>query len=360
MQRKLLKTYLPILCMLMFMALYAGCQGCNRTQVSPSESKQHVGIPNIGNTCYMNSCLQIIARLYPDLFSHMSDNLGHHGRTIMKQLADENSRKYVDEKEAQAFYDALLENYNKENPENKLKRGAQEDAKDVLFFLLNNSNIQGIELYTTTTPIDGNCEPHTNDNPDPSVVFIVDFTGANQANSGDPLSMDNRVENTLYGANVGDVVLRQDVSNTTRGFARIGTKLSIQNLHAFNNRILPIWVKRYNQTSDNDPSSAAKITTHITNPFKLTIPPEYFVDIEDAANINSRRYEAPMAGKAAYTGSLVGFILHTGGLDYGHYTAYVKTTAGKWMRYNDETVTELHAAPLSEAQAAYLYFYQAD
>jgi uncharacterized UBP type Zn finger protein len=360
MQRKLLKTYLPTLCMLMLIALYAGCNECNRIQVSPSESRQHMGIPNIGNTCYMNSCLQIIARLYPDLFSRMNNDLGRHGQTIVDKITDENSRKYVDRTEARAFRNALLESYNNQYPKNTLECGAQEDAKDILFFLLNNSNIRRIELYTTTTPLDHNYEPRTSDTPTPYVVFIVDFTDANQANSGDPLSMDNRVENTLYGATAEDVVLRQGVINEISGLARTGAKLSIKNLHALTNRILPIWVKRCNQTSNEDPSSAAKITTPITNPFKLTIPSEYFVDIADAANINSQRYEAPMAGKAAYTGSLVGFILHTGGLDCGHYTAYVKTPAGKWMRYNDETVTELHAAPLSEAQAAYLYFYQAD
>jgi hypothetical protein len=319
-----------------------------------------MGIPNIGNTCYMNSCLQIIARLYPDLFSRMSNDLGCHGQTIVDKITDENSRKYVDRQEARMFYNALLRSYNDEH-EDKLNYGVQEDAAPILFFLLNNSNIQGIELYTTITPLDDNGEPRTNDKPDPSVIFTIDFTGANQANSGESLSMDNIVETNLYGATPEDVASRQDVDGEVRGCARVGIKLRTQNLHELTNRILPIWVKRFTQLSNNDSSSATKITKLITNPFKLTIPSEYFVNIADAANINSRRDEAPMAGKAAYTGSLVGFILHEGGgLNSGHYTAYVKTPVGKWMRYNDETVTELHAAPLSEAQAAYLYFYQAD
>ena len=358
MRRRLLNTYLPTLCMLMLIALYAGCNGCNRTQVSPSESRQHMGIPNIGNTCYMNSCLQIIARLYPDLFSRMGNDLGRHGQTIVDKITDENSRKYVDRKEARMFYNALLRNYNNEH-EDKLTYGAQEDAASVLLFLLNNSDIQRIELHTTTTPIiNGNCEPHTNDK---SVIFIVDFTGANQENSGESLSMDDIVENNLYGATPEDVASRQDVDGEVRGCARAGVKLRIQNLCELTNSILPIWVKRFTQLSNNDPSSATKITKPITNPFKLTISSEYFVNIADAANINARRDEAPMAGKAAYTSSLVGFILHEGGgLNSGHYTAYVKTLAGKWMKYNDETVTELPTAPLKEAQAAYLYFYRAD
>lgn len=336
MRKKLIKTYLPTLCMLMFVTLYAGCQGCNRTQVSPSESRQYTGIPNIGNTCYMNSCLQIIARLYPDLFSRMSNDLRRHGQTIVDKITNENSRECVDKKEAQAFLNALLKSYNKKHKE-KLAYRAQEDAAPVLSFLLSEGGATALELYNTTT-----VHPQEHNIPSLGVTLMVCLTG------GNPLSMDHLVANTLLGEDVEDFACHQGVGGEARGNARVRTQLSIENLRTLTNRILPIWVQRGNQTSNNDPSSAAKVTTPITNPFKLTIPSEYFINI------------APIARNTAYTGSLVGFILQTGQIDYGHYTAYVKTPAGRWIRYNDETVTELHEAPLSEAQAAYLYFYQAD
>lgn len=342
MRRKFINTYLPILCMLMFMALYFGCQGCNRAQVSPSESRQHMGIPNIGNTCYVNSCLQILARLYPDLFSHMSDDLGRHGQTIADKITDETNRKYVDEKEAWVFYNALLKSYNNKHEE-KLNHGSQGDAAQVLLFLLDRSNIQRVELYPITTHPKGHHGPNITNAPDPYVLLSVDFTGANQESSKNPVSMDKLVADTLHGKEAKDFIWGNNEDEEIREDAIAGTRLSIRNLYELTNRILPIWVHRCTQTSNDDPRSAAKITTPIINPFKLTIPPEYFI-----------------TEKAAYTGSLVGFILQTGEIDYGHYTAYVKTPAGRWIRYNDETVTELCGAPLSEAQAAYLYFYQAD
>lgn len=68
---KVLRVRIIYACVVLL--LLEGCQGCNRWAVSPSDEKPSLaGIPNIGNTCYMNAVLQIIARIYPDLFSHIS------------------------------------------------------------------------------------------------------------------------------------------------------------------------------------------------------------------------------------------------------------------------------------------------
>lgn len=289
----------------------------------------------------MNSCLQIIARLYPDLFSHISDELGYYGQEIANKITGGNSQKYVTADDARACYDTLLKRYNEKNFD-KLNPGHQEDVAPVLGFLLNEGNVQRLELYSTVVN-PGNPQAARNNNVanNGDVFLTVNFPVANQETS-DALSIDELVTSTLTGNHVTDFCWDQDAE--IRGDAIVGNKLSIKNIRGLTNRILPIWVHRFAQTSNQDPDSGTTITTPITNPFKLTIAAEYF--IENTAK--------------PYTGNLVGFIRHIGGLNSGHYIAYVRNQAGKWKKYNDEIVTELHAEPLEEAQKAYLYFYQAD
>ena len=56
------------------------CQGCNRREVSSLENHPVTvtsdleGIPHLGDTCYMNTVLQIITKLYPNIFER------EHGR----------------------------------------------------------------------------------------------------------------------------------------------------------------------------------------------------------------------------------------------------------------------------------------
>jgi ubiquitin C-terminal hydrolase len=49
-----------------------------------------------------------------------------------------------------------------------------------------------------------------------------------------------------------------------------------------------------------------------------------------------------------------------GSIDNGHYTAYVKNKARKWVEYNDSRVVVLEKEPSQKVQEVYLYFYQAD
>ena len=295
---------LTALCLII---LLNGCQGCSRDQISHSEPMhQHEGIPNTNNvSCYINSCLQIIARLYPDLFSNMGNELGRYGQEIVNKITSKDPQTYVTADDARNFSDALLNSYNKHHTE-QLHHGDQEDAAPVLNFLLQQGKVQEIRFHANSET------DETKFSTGPCIVVNLESQGT---------SMDTLV-----------------ASSTER------VQLDIDNIRGLTNRILPIWVHRFSQTSNQDPDSGAKITTPITNPFTLTIAPEYF--IENTAK--------------PYTSSLAGFIYQSGNLNGGHYIAYVRNQAGKWIRYNDETVTELHAAPLEDAQKAYLYFYQAD
>jgi ankyrin repeat protein len=299
------------------------------------------GLPNVGNTCYLNAGLQVMARLYPDLFN---DNQNHatptvrYAQPIIDKLIHQDATERVTIAESIAFRDALIRSYNVgKGAGDQLRKNEQEDAAPVWNFLLAQGKATEVALYRTRTKVhpEGRYTTKINREPATGPALVLPAEPA-------PMPMDQLVADTLHGERVADVIWEHpEGKQETRGDALVGDRLSMANLHGLNNRILPIWVHRFGQTDNTDAGTAEKINTSITNPFSLTIPAEHLIE------------------QVPYTGKLVGFIHHEGTLHGGHYTTYIRHQSGDWVCYNDATVTALDSPPLQEAQGAYLYFYQA-
>jgi ubiquitin carboxyl-terminal hydrolase 4/11/15 len=55
---------------------------------------------------------------------------------------------------------------------------------------------------------------------------------------------------------------------------------------------------------------------------------------------------------------LVGYVNHSGSIDFGHYTATCKNPLnGKWYTFNDSHVTETYQKDNVESSSPYLLFY---
>jgi ubiquitin C-terminal hydrolase len=62
--------------------------------------------------------------------------------------------------------------------------------------------------------------------------------------------------------------------------------------------------------------------------------------------------------KHTYTYDLYGICNHSGGVMGGHYTAYVKNANGKWYHFNDTDVTAVSNLDSMISQKAYSFFYR--
>ena len=116
--------------------------------------------------------------------------------------------------------------------------------------------------------------------------------------------------------------------------------------------------------------------THMKEPVKKCIkfwslPSILIVDFKRFDNNNRKLnniIETPLCGvdfgnyelgynKANCIYELFGICNHSGGVQGGHYTSYVKNANKKWYSYNDTTVTEISEASLISAKA-YCYCYR--
>jgi ubiquitin carboxyl-terminal hydrolase 8 len=62
--------------------------------------------------------------------------------------------------------------------------------------------------------------------------------------------------------------------------------------------------------------------------------------------------------KSSYKYELFGVCNHSGGVLGGHYTSYVKNANGKWYQYNDANVSEVSLVHLIISPKAYVLFYR--
>lgn len=334
----------------------------------PGGGSDEAGIPNVGNTCYLNSTMQILARLYPDIFDGKTDDLAKAGKVIVDKIAN---KQAITRREAEALRDQFLKEINETKPEarDKLQGGRQEDAQEAFSFfydkylpkskpftqvkhvncdepsvsgfpILRVNKTSNSEWEMLQIPMDGENLATMSDSfsrclCEAGAGVIEDYTlGEIPKDRSDP-DQESRLKAQYVGFNVED-----------NGRGRYLIKGKIQKkeprfgLGRFPHDVLPVQLMRFGFSIESRESS--KICTQVGDAFQLTIPSNCILD---------------SPGDKVY--NLVGFILHLGStLKAGHYIAYI-LKENQWIEYDDNVVSLIKEEKARKAASdAYLYFYK--
>ena len=301
--------------------LLAGCKfnelpGASR--VTPTNNSHAasapVGLPNIGNSCYMNAALQIFANLYPDAFEGKEGRIAEVGRNMIEAI------KGNDKKDVRAAAVAFREAIQAPEGLNWHVGNNQQDAHELMIELFEKLNLSEA----------ARCAHQYR-------IFTGRGTQRKRWNAVEPFSemlltvnMEKRPMQVLWDNNFCPASIEQEDGSVVTAQEQI----LLADLENLPNGILPILAGRF--------SPEAKNITLVKLPFHVTI-----------------RKEHQHNGTQRKPYRLVAFIHHRGNTPHsGHYVAYVRK-GEQWFCCDDSRVSAVsNKSAESVAERAYLYYYQ--
>ena len=385
--RQRIKSLLTLLGGALFVLLMFGsCEGCGSTQYSPPEQQDlpgngtgtpprtpprtppHTpprvkcdkgGLPNLGNTCFLNSALQILAALYANKVEEATKTLTDKQAkqlavTCHKVIEGINANEFVKSKTVQDFID-VLKDVSKNNP--RFTFGSQNDAGEALTYIFDTLGFPSVTLTKEAKPKKPKKNSDTWKTPSGTDKVCVLRLPMINVSLDESSTMKNKSINTKQSINMK--ALWDDYSKNgeidwryygdDKASVMCHARIQITGLKKLANGIIPIQCHR-----------------SYTGSVKIRIPSRlnwifggYFKSFDaDQFRINTKIKDAFTLEIQVKTRHLIGFVIQSGGVSGGHYVAWV-CKGGKWYLTDDSRVREKTEEEAKEAaEDGYLFFYK--
>ena len=332
------------------------------------ENKGLSGLSNLGNTCFINSCMQIVSHTYE--LNNVLDNDSY--KKKLKNIYDsalllewDELRKILWNENCVVSPGKFIKTIQKVARLKKIDiftGYSQNDASEFLLFLVDcfhNALSREIKINIT-----GNPENETDN------LAVKCFEMIKKSYSKDY----SEIWNIFYAVHISEISRNDNgkiLSTKPESYFMIDLPIPSDDktpslIDCFNNYVKEEIIENYNDETNNEMVTIKKKILFWSFPNILAISLKRFNHrfqknkIFITFPIDELDLSSYVIGykKNDFKYELYAVCNHMGGVLGGHYTSYVKNANGKWYHYNDTIVTEVTTIDSIISPKAYLLFYR--
>jgi ubiquitin carboxyl-terminal hydrolase 8 len=336
--------------------------------ITKYKNKGLSGLSNLGNTCFINSCVQVLSHTYE--LNHFLDDESY--KKKLKNQCDsalllewDNLRKILWNENCIVSPGKFIKTIQKVANLKKVEMFtgySQNDVSEFLLFIIDCFHTSlSREIQIT---ISGKPENETD------ILAMKCFEMIKNGYTKDY----SEIWNLFYAVHVSEISRKDNgkiLSTTPEPYFMIDLPIPPENkspslLDCFNYYVQGETIQNYMDEETNETVDIKKRIIFWSFPNILAIDIKRFNSRfqKNQAHVSFPLDELDLSPyvigykKENYKYELYGVCNHSGGVMGGHYTAYVKNANGKWYHYNDTSVSEVGVSKSIISPKAYVLFYR--